>query len=67
MCFEIHNIIDINIRRKEKHIHTVHSGSQPFALVGVPEQALGGFPWVWIDFGDSPVEVSCTSSKSKEQ
>ena len=21
-----------------------------FALVGVPEQALGGFPWVWIDF-----------------
>ena len=27
------------------------SGSQSFALVGVPEQALGGFPWVWIDFG----------------
>ena len=26
-------------------------GPQPFALVGVPEQALGGFPWVWIDFG----------------
>ena len=26
------------------------SGSQPFELVGVPEQALGGFPWVWIDF-----------------
>ena len=27
------------------------SGSQPFALVGVPEQALGGLSWVWIDFG----------------
>ena len=27
------------------------SGSLRFALVGVPEQALCGFPWVWIDFG----------------
>ena len=36
------------------------SGSQSFALVGVPEQALGGFPWVWIYFGmgDNPFEVS---------
>ena len=25
--------------------------SNAFALVGVPEQALGGLPWVWIDFG----------------
>ena len=22
-----------------------------YVHVGVPEQALGGFPWVWIDFG----------------
>ena len=32
------------------------SGSQPFTLVGVPEQALGGFPLAWIYFG---IEVSC--------
>ena len=29
--------------------------TQPFALVGVPEKELGGFPWVWIDFGREPI------------
>ena len=31
----------------------------PFALVGVPEQALGGLGF-GLTLGDNPVEVSCT-------